>query len=202
MATAGMSPSCRRARLHWTRSRFVRFLPAGLGMPGGLREAKARARLAKVIVPAVAFWHQHGLLDSPQKRPAGKGHGSVPTLYPASHSVPCCAPWATLTHYAKDATRASKVRSRTVAREVLSQMDNPQATPRDRRELLDALTETAYTGQPDFERLEHAVSAVFDAGTTQIRRAVGHPSAPVTTEALVTGVRARVMAIERSPPVR
>jgi hypothetical protein len=98
--------------------------------------------------------------------------------------------------YALDAARASKDRSRAVAREMLSQMDNPQATPRARRELLDALAETAYSGRPDFERLEHAVSAVFDAGTTQIRRAVGHPSAPVTTEALVMGVRARVMAIE------
>jgi hypothetical protein len=98
--------------------------------------------------------------------------------------------------YARDAARAGKDRSRAVAREVLSQMDNPRATPRARRELLEALAETAYTGRPDFERLERAVSAVFDGGTTQVRRAIGHPSAPVTTEALVTSVRARLTAIE------
>jgi hypothetical protein len=29
-------------------------------------------------------WTEHGLLDRPQKRPAGKGHGSAKALYPAS----------------------------------------------------------------------------------------------------------------------
>jgi hypothetical protein len=209
--------------------------------PGTIEDMVADATAAghQATERLIRDWTQHGLLDYPQKRPAGKGHGSAPALYPASQRnllltllyhrpgknisslarIPVCiwmywgeeyvplrqAHRALLRslgdpqagpRYARDATKASKDRSRTVAREMLSQMDNPQATPRARRELLDALAETAYSGRPDFERLEHAVSAVFDAGTTQIRRAVGHPSAPVTTEALVMGVRARVMAIE------
>lgn len=40
------------------------------------------------------------------------------------------------------------------------------------------------------------ISDKIGSGTTQVRRAIGHPSAPVTTEALVTGVRARLTAIE------
>jgi hypothetical protein len=43
--------------------------------------------------------------------------------------------------------------------------------------------------------LERAISAVFDVGSTQIRRATGHPAAPVTTEAMVTSVRARLAAV-------
>jgi len=39
-----------------------------------------------------------------------------------------------------------------------------------RRKLLDALTEAAWTGRPDFDVLERAVTAVFDAGTTHVRR--------------------------------
>jgi hypothetical protein len=58
------------------------------------------------------------------------------------------------------------------ARALLGQLDNPRATRQARRELLDVLTEAAYTGRPDFQLLERAVSAVFDAGTKQIRR--GH----------------------------
>jgi hypothetical protein len=209
--------------------------------PGTIEDMVADATAAgyQVTERLIRDWTQHGLLDYPQKRSAGKGHGSAPALYPANQRnllltllyhrpgknisslarIPVCiwmywgeeyvplrqAHRALLRHlgdpqagsrYARDAPRASKDRARAVAREVLSQMDNPQATPRARGELLEALTETAYTGRPDFERLERAVSAVFDAGTTQIRRAIGHPSAPVTTEALVTGVRARLTAIE------
>jgi hypothetical protein len=182
-------------------------------------------------------WTQQGLLDYPQHRPAGKGHGSEAALYPANQRnlllallyqrpgksisslarVPV-AIWmywgeehvpvhqahrALLRHlgdpqsrtYARDATRASKDRARSVARAMLRQLDNPRATAAARRELLDVLTGTAWTGQPDFGRLERALTAVFDAGTTRLRRATGHPAAPVTTEAMITSVRARVAAI-------
>jgi hypothetical protein len=61
--------------------------------------------------------------------------------------------------------------------------------------LLEVLTEAAYTGRPDFPVLERAVSAVFDAGTTQIRRAIGHPAAPVTTESLIGVIKARLAAV-------
>jgi len=182
-------------------------------------------------------WTQQGLLDYPQRRPAGKGHGSAAALYPASqrnllltllHHRPGksisslaripVAIWmywgdeyvplrqahrALLRHlgdpqsraYAREATRASKDRAHATARAVLRQLDNPRATPAARRELLDVLTETAWTGRPDFGMLERAITAVFDAGSTQIRRVIGHPVAPVTTEAMVTSVRARLAAV-------
>jgi hypothetical protein len=182
-------------------------------------------------------WTQHGLLDYPQRRPAGKGHGSAPALYPASQRnllltllhhrpgksisslaripvgvwmywgeeyVPLRQAYrALLRHlgdpqsrtYARDAARASMDRARAVARALLGQLDNPQATSAARQELLDALTKAAYTGQPDFDVLERAISAVFDAGTMRIRRAIGHPSAPVTTEAMIRVFRARLAAV-------
>jgi hypothetical protein len=182
-------------------------------------------------------WTQHGLLDYPHKRPAGKGHGSAPALYPANqrnlfltllHHRPGShisgltripvAIWMywgeeyvplrqarrafmrflgdpTSKHYARDAGRASKERSRATARAILDQMDNPRATRQARRELLDAVTEAAYTGRPDFDRLERAISAVFEPGSTHIRRAIGHPWAPITTEAVITITKARLAAV-------
>jgi hypothetical protein len=182
-------------------------------------------------------WTQQGLLDYPQHRPAGKGHGSKSALYPASQRelllmllfqrpgksisslarvpvavwmywgeehVPVRQALRALRRnlgdpqsrtYSRDATRASKDRARDTARAVLRQMDSPQATPAAREELLDVLTETAWTGQPDFARLERALTAVFDAGTTRIRRAVGHPAAPVTSQSMIMSVRARLAAV-------
>jgi hypothetical protein len=208
--------------------------------PGTIDDLIADAGAAGYEASArlIRDWTEHGLLDSPRRRPAGKGHGSAPALYSAAQRnllltllhhrpgksiaslaripvaiwmywgeeyVPLRQAHRALLRtlgdpqsrgYARDAARAGKDRSRAFAREVLSQMDSPQATPKARRDLLDALTEAAYTGQPDFKRLESAVSAVFDAGATQVRRAIGHPSAPVTTQALVTSVRARLTAVE------
>jgi hypothetical protein len=182
-------------------------------------------------------WNQHGLLDYPQKRPAGKGHGSAPAVYPANqrnlfltllHHRPGnnisglaripVAIWMywgeeyvplrqarralmrylgdpTSKNYARNAAQASKERSRTTARAILGQLDNPKATRQARRELLDAVTEAAYTGRPDFERLERAISAVFEPGSTHIRRAIGHPWAPITTEAMITITKARLAAV-------
>jgi hypothetical protein len=183
-------------------------------------------------------WTQHGLLDYPQKRSAGKGHGSAPALYPASQRnllltllhhrpgknisslarIPVCiwmywgedyvplrqARRALMRHlgdpqagkrYAQDAGRASKERARTVARAIVGQLDNRQATPRARRELLHVLTEAAYTGRPDFDLLERVVSAVFEPGTTRIRRAIGHPAAPITTDAIIRITKARLAAV-------
>ena len=57
------------------------------------------------------------------------------------------------------------------------------------------VTEAAWTGLPDLEALERAVTAVFDAGTTRIRRAIGHPSAPVTTESMIGVISARIEAV-------
>jgi hypothetical protein len=185
----------------------------------------------------VRDWTAHGLLDSPQRRPAGKGHGSAAALYPAAqrhllltllhhrpgNSISSLAripvgiwmywgeEWvpirqarrALLRHlgdpqsrtYARDVGRASKDRARAAARSMLSQLDSPQATPQARRDLLDAVTDAAWTGKPDLDVLERAVTAVFDAGTTRIRRAIGHPSAPVTTDAMIGVIRARLEAL-------
>jgi hypothetical protein len=182
-------------------------------------------------------WTQHGLLDPPKRRPAGKGHGSAPALYPANQRnlfltllhhrpgnnisslaripvsiwmywgeeyVPLRQARRALMrylgdpaskHYARDAGRASMERSRTTARAILGQLDNPRATKQARRELLDALTEAAYTGRPDFSRLEQAISAVFEPGTVHIRRTIGHPWAPVTTEAVIGIAQARLAAV-------
>jgi len=182
-------------------------------------------------------WTQHGLLDYPQRRSAGKGHGSAPALYPASQRnllvtllyhrpgnsisslaripvgiwmywgeeyVPLRQAHRALLRYlgdpqartyARDTGRVSMDRARIVARAMLSQLDNLRATPRARRELLEVVTEAAWTGRPDLEALERAITGVFDAGTTRIRRAIGHPSAPVTTEAMIGVIRARIEAV-------
>ncbi|MFY9934766.1 MAG: hypothetical protein WAK82_42850 [Streptosporangiaceae bacterium] len=55
--------------------------------------------------------------------------------------------------------------------------------------------EAAWTGRPDLESLERAVTAVFDAGNTRVRWAVGHPSAPVTIRAMTSLIRARIEAV-------
>jgi hypothetical protein len=208
--------------------------------PGTIDDMVADASAAGYQATArlIRDWTQHGLLDYPRKRSAGKGHGSAPALYPASQRmllltllhhrpgksvsslaripvaiwmywgeeyVPLRQAHRALMRflgdphagrrYARDAGRASKDRARSVARALLGQLDNPRATPRARRELLKVLSEAAYTGQPDFPLLERTVSAVFDAGTTQIRRAIGHPAAPVTTEALIGVIKARLAAV-------
>ena len=61
--------------------------------------------------------------------------------------------------YSRDARRAGKDRAQAVAQAVLGQLDNPAATPDARRELLAAVTDAAYTGEPDLDRLERAPSA-------------------------------------------
>ena len=46
--------------------------------------ADAAARGHKVTVRLIRDWTEAGLLDYPQRRPAGKGHGSRQALYPAT----------------------------------------------------------------------------------------------------------------------
>jgi hypothetical protein len=64
-------------------------------------------------------------------------------------------------------------RNRAVAQGILGHLDNPPATPRARRELLDAVTDAAYTGEPDLERLERAYRDVFEPGRYDPQ---GHPA--------------------------
>jgi len=182
-------------------------------------------------------WTQQALLDFPQKRPAGKGHGSAPALYSASQRnllltllhhrpgqsisslaripvgiwmywgedyVPLRQARRALMRYlgdphakryTHDAPRATKDRARATAHAILGQLDNPMATAQARRHLLNVVTDAAYTGRPDFEQLEDAIRAVFDAGYKHLRRAIGHPAAPVTADAFIDGTRARLKAV-------
>src|SRR5487761_1316704 len=54
--------------------------------PGTIGDLVADATAAGYQANArlIRDWIEHGLLDYPQRRPAGKGHGSAPALYPAS----------------------------------------------------------------------------------------------------------------------
>jgi hypothetical protein len=199
--------------------------------------ADAAAAGYEVTARLIRDWAEQGLLDYPQRRPAGKGRGSAPALYPANQRsllltllhhrpgnnisslarIPVAIwmywgeQWVPLRHarralmrylgdpasrhYAQDAKRASKDRARAAARAILGQLDNPAATPRARRELLAAVTDAAYTGEPDLKRLERAYRDVFEPGADRIRKAVGHPSAPFTTEAMIGLTGARLTAV-------
>ena len=92
--------------------------------------------------------------------------------------------------------RASMRKARDTAKEVARQLDNPAATHSARRELREALADLAYTGRADFGRLEHAVTAVFDAGYGTLRRAVGDPGAPVMTASVIDALKVRLIAID------
>ena len=49
--------------------------------------ADAAASGHSITARLIRDWTEHGLLDNPQKRPAGKGHGSSQALYPANQRM-------------------------------------------------------------------------------------------------------------------
>jgi hypothetical protein len=196
--------------------------------PGTIQDLVADAAAAghKITPRLIRDWAEHGLLDYPKKRSAGKGHGSAPALYSASQRnllltllhhrprnhisslaripvaiwiywgdgyVPLRQARRALMTWLGDA-RASKQRARDAARAILGQIDNPQATTGARRELLDVLTDAGWTGRPDFPRMERAIRAVFEPGANQIRRAIGHPAAPMVTDSMIGVMKARLTA--------
>jgi len=59
----------------------------------------------------------------------------------------------------------------------LGQLDNPAATATARRALVEIISQGAYTARFDIGQLERVVRAVFEPGSDQIRRAVGHTAA-------------------------
>lgn len=190
--------------------------------------ADAAAAGHQVTVRMIRDWTEAGLLDYPQRRPAGKGRGSRQALYPATQR----SLFLTLLHHRSSNgisslaripvgiwmywgdefvplrqvrramntwlgdPRDSLRRARETAGEVVRQLDNPAAAPAARRELRNALADLAYTGRPDFARLERAVSEVFDAGFGTLRRAVGHPAAPAMSESVITMLKARLAAVD------
>lgn len=91
--------------------------------------------------------------------------------------------------------RASLRRARETAREILRQLDNPRATAAARRELIATLTNVAYTARPDYVHLEQAIRDVFEPGSEQVRRAVGHPDAPLVADSVIDLVKARLTAV-------
>jgi hypothetical protein len=172
-------------------------------------------------------WTERGLLDNPQKRPAGKGHGSAPALYAASQRnllltllhhrpgnsisslaripvgiwmywgdsfVPIRQVRRALMTWLCD-PRVSKQRAADAARQVLGQIAIPHATAAARRELLEVVTQANWTGRADFDRLERAIRAVFEPEHKAVARAIGHISAPVTTDAMISVMKARLHAV-------
>jgi hypothetical protein len=65
-------------------------------------------------------------------------------------------------------------------------------------EPIEALADASYSGEPDFARIENAVKAEFEPGFSTLRRATGHPAAPVMAESTVTIFKARLAAVRRS----
>jgi len=63
--------------------------------------------------------------------------------------------------------------------------------------VLEALTDIAYTGHADLDSLTQAVRDVFEPGASAIRRAVGHPEAPLMADSLIMLIRARLEAVAR-----
>jgi hypothetical protein len=93
--------------------------------------------------------------------------------------------------------RVSKSAAKGTAEAVLQQLSHPAATHPAKRHLLNLLTDVAYTARADYAPLEEAVRAVFEPNMRTIRRAVGHPSAPLTADSIVILLRARLTAVEQ-----
>ena len=196
--------------------------------PGTINDLVADAAAAghKITPRLIRDWTEHGLLDYPQRRSAGKGHGSAPALYPASQRnllltllhhrpgihisslaripVSIWMYWGeeyvtlrqarrALMTWLGDA-RASRHKARDAAHSILGKIGGPQATSRDRRELIDVLTEAGWTGRPDFPRMERAIRAVFEPGYGHVRKDAGHPSAPMMTDSMIEVMKARLIA--------
>jgi hypothetical protein len=201
--------------------------------PGTIEDLVTDAANAgyKATVRLIRDWTEVGLLDHPQKRSAGKGHGSSPALYTANqrmlfltlldhragNSISSVAriPVSIWMYWGEQHVplrqvrramptwigdpRVSMRRARDTANEILRQLDNPRTTKSARRELVETLAHVAYTArpdrQPDYEQLEQAVRNVFEPGSSQIRRAVGHPAAPLVADAVVDLVKARLAGV-------
>lgn len=189
--------------------------------------ADAATRGYEASLRLIRDWTRRGLLDNPQKRPAGKGHGSAQALYQASQRnllltllhhrsgnnisslaripvgiwmywgeeyVPLRQARRALMTWLGD-PRVSRQRAAETARAILGQIASPHATAQARRELLDAITWANWTGKPDFDRIERAIRAVFEPDYKTLRRAIGHISAPVMTDAMIGVAKARLTAV-------
>lgn len=90
--------------------------------------------------------------------------------------------------------RSSLKTAKLSASRVLERLDHPLATAEARRELRDLLSDIAYTGRYERTTLIAAVRAVYEPDSDKVARAIGHPVAPITTEAVVGLIEARLEA--------
>jgi len=91
--------------------------------------------------------------------------------------------------------RVSKDRARRSARELLGQLDHSRATGDARRTMVNLVAEFAYTGRVDLTELRNAVTDVFEPEGKP--RALGHPAAALTADAVVTLLEARLKAVRK-----
>lgn len=91
--------------------------------------------------------------------------------------------------------RDSKKRSEEAAQRVLGVIDNPLAEDASRTRLLNVIAEISYTGRADLRLLRESIDDVFDPGNPVIKRAIGHPEAPITAEAMFNSVATRLRAV-------
>lgn len=199
--------------------------------PGTINELIADARRGghAITVRLIRDWTEAGLLDSPQRRPRGKGHGSLPAIYPANQRMLLLS----LLHHRPDNgiaslaripvgiwmywgddyvplrqarrafmtwlgdPRVSQQKAKDSARALLGQLDNPAASSVARRELLRVVADVAYTGRADLDVLEQAVRDVFEPDSVRIKRALGHPAAPITADSVIDLIRARLAAVDQ-----
>lgn len=92
--------------------------------------------------------------------------------------------------------RASHKGAERSGRELLGQLDNPEAAPKARRHLRRTLAHIAYTGELNMTALEAATSEVFEPRISPLRRAVGPPGAFLTVDTVLTLIQARLTAAQ------
>lgn len=92
--------------------------------------------------------------------------------------------------------RSSRREAVRLARATVTQFDSPHASPRSRKTLIELLADIAYRGRLDDEAsLVRATREVFEPGSGLIKRAIGHPSAPLSADAIVEIIRANLQGI-------
>jgi hypothetical protein len=81
--------------------------------------------------------------------------------------------------------RSSKAEAARLASELAAKLESRQASPAAQQSLKGLLADIAYRGKLDDEdELRRAVQNVFEPGHGLVRKVVGHPAAPLSTDAL------------------
>ena len=113
-------------------------------------------------------------------------------LYFPTASVPSTQAQRSFTTWVAD-PRSSLSEARRLAAETTSQLTSPKASVSSRRTLEAFLANIAYRGKLDNEAaLRNAIRDVFEPDFGCISRSLGHPSAPLSTDAVVDIIRAKI----------